>query len=89
MALGRVVGEVWASRKVEGLVGRRLVAVALAGEDRVVVAIDTLGSRRGQEVLVAFGSGARNVLSPGPANLELVCDAAISLLVDGGGDVSR
>lgn len=48
----------------------------------LVVAIDTLAARTGQEVLVAFGSGARNVLEPGPHNRHLLCDAAIALLVD-------
>lgn len=83
MRAGRVLGEVWATRKVAGLAGRKLVVVALEGEDRAVVAIDTLEARRGAEVLVAFGSGARNVLRPGPDNRELICDAAVSLLIDG------
>lgn len=48
----------------------------------LVVAIDTLAARTGQEVLVALGSGARNVLEPGPHNRHLLCDAAIALLVD-------
>ncbi|MFI5291215.1 MAG: EutN/CcmL family microcompartment protein, partial [Polyangia bacterium] len=66
-----------------GLDGRRLVLVAVSGEDRVMVAIDTLDAREGQAVLVSVGSGARNVLSPGPDNRALLCDAAIALLVDG------
>jgi microcompartment protein CcmK/EutM len=80
---GRVVGDVWATRKAPGLGGRRLVLVAVAGQDRVMVAIDTLDSRAGEEVLVAVGSGARNVLAPGPDNRNLLCDCAISLIVDG------
>jgi hypothetical protein len=48
-----------------------------------MVAIDTLDAREQQPVLVSVGSGARNVLKPGPDNRELLCDAAISLLVDG------
>lgn len=86
-----VVGEVWATRKAPGLAGRRLVLVApVEGgrpTGRVVVAVDTLEARAGQEVLVAFGSGARNVLRPGPANRDLLCDCAVALLVDppGGG----
>jgi microcompartment protein CcmK/EutM len=79
----RVIGEVWATRKAAGLGGRRLLLCAPDGEDRVVVAIDTLDAREGQAVLVSFGSGARNVLAPGPANRGLLCDAAISLVVDG------
>ena len=87
MIRGRVIGEVWATRQSALLDGRRLVLVGVDGADRAMVAIDTLGSREGQSVLVAVGSGARNVLKPGPDNRELLCDAAIALLVDGGTDV--
>ena len=80
MRRGRVIGEVWAARKMAKLTGQRFVLVALQGEDRVVVAIDTLDVRRGQSVQVSFGSGARNVLAPGPHNRTLLCDAAVSLL---------
>jgi ethanolamine utilization protein EutN len=82
---GRVVGEVWATRKSPGLAGRRLVLVAVEGADRALVAVDTLEARDGQRVLVSLGSGARNVLRPGPDNREVLCDAAVSLLVDGEG----
>jgi microcompartment protein CcmK/EutM len=83
MIAGRVIGEVWATRKAPGLTGRRLVLVGVDGADRAMVAIDTLDARAGQRVLVAVGSGARNVLAPGPDNRALLCDAAVALLVDG------
>jgi microcompartment protein CcmK/EutM len=83
---GRVLGEVWATRKAAGLAQRKLVLVQVTREDRVVVAVDSLAARQGQEVLVAFGSGARNVLLPGPDNRGLLCDAAVALLIDGGVD---
>jgi microcompartment protein CcmK/EutM len=83
MIPGKVIGEVWGTRKVAQLDGRRLLLVAVRGQDRVMVAIDTLDARQGDDVLVAVGSGARNVLEPGPDNRELVCDAAVALLVDG------
>ena len=82
MIRGRVIGEVWATRKLPGLEGRRMVLVAATGADRVLVAYDTLDAREGQDVLVSVGSGARNVLEPGPDNRALVCDAAVSLVVD-------
>jgi microcompartment protein CcmK/EutM len=47
-----------------------------------VVAIDTLDARDGQEVLIAYGSGARNVLEPGPHNRHVLCDAAVALLLE-------
>ena len=79
----RVIGEVWGARRSAGLDGRRLVLVTDGEGDRVTVAIDVLEARVGQQALVAFGSGARNVLAPGPDNRALLCDAAIALLVDG------
>ena len=86
MTRGRVLGEVWATRKSAGLDGRKLVLVATLdgahATDRVVVAIDALEARVGQEVLVSWGSGARNVLGGGR---DVLCDAAVSLLVDGDG----
>ena len=85
MIRGRVIGEAWAARKAAGLDGQKLLLVGLTREDRVLVAIDTLGAREGQEVLVALGSGGRNVLKAGPDNREILCDAAIALLIDGEG----
>jgi microcompartment protein CcmK/EutM len=85
MIPGRVIGEVWATRKVAPLDGRLLKLVAVRGQDRVLVAFDTLDARSGDAVLVALGSGARNVIEPGPNNRALVCDAAIALIVDGEG----
>jgi microcompartment protein CcmK/EutM len=79
---GRVIGEVWATKKAPGLRGRRLLLVAVDGEDRVMIAIDTLDAREGQAVLVAPGSGGRNVIQPGPDNRAVLCDAAIALLRD-------
>jgi microcompartment protein CcmK/EutM len=87
---GTIIGNVWATRQAAGLTGRKLVLVAerdAAGQPsgRVVVAIDTLDARSGQDVTVAFGSGARNVLRPGPENRDLLCDAAVAMIVEGAG----
>ncbi len=93
MKRGLVVGEIWATRKAIGLAGRQLklvveypthgapdpVALGLAP---LVVAVDTLDVRSGQEVLVAYGSGARNVLAAGPANRHELCDAAVAMLLE-------
>ena len=85
MIRGRVIGEVWATRKAPGLVGRRLLIVGVDGQDRAMVAIDTLDAREGEDVMVSVGSGARNVLSPGPDNRALLCDAAVATIVEGAG----
>ena len=88
MIRGTIIGQVWGTRHVPGLDGRKLVLVAArdaahAPTGRIVVAIDTLDARGGDDVTVAFGSGARNVLRAGPDNRDLVCDAAVAALVEG------
>ena len=90
MIRATVIGQVWATRKARGLDGQRLLLVAEKdGDDRatgrVVVASDVLDARGGEDVTVAFGSGARNVLRPGQENRDLVCDAAIAAIVEGAG----
>lgn len=91
MKRGLIVGEIWATRKAPGLDGRALKLVVEYAEPGdpspvdlglapLVVAVDTLDARCGQEVLIAYGSGARNVLAPGPANRFELCDAAVAML---------
>jgi microcompartment protein CcmK/EutM len=85
---GTIIGNLWATRQAAGLTGSKLVLVAARDADgaasgRVVVAVDTLDARAGDDVTVAFGSGARNVLKPGPDNRELLCDAAVAAIVEG------
>ncbi len=67
MFLGRVVGEVWATKKVQDLNGLRLLVVEALDERREpgapkvtpVVAADPLGAALGDHVVVAFGKAAR------------------------------
>lgn len=67
MFLGRVVGEVWATRKLADLDGKRLLVIEALDERRdpgapkvtPVVAADPLGAALGQRVIVAFGKAAR------------------------------
>jgi len=67
MFLGRVVGEVWATRKVEDLRSLRLLVVEALDERRdpaaakvtPVVCADPLGADIGEHVVVAFGKAAR------------------------------
>ena len=90
MIRGTVVGQVWATRKARGLDWHKLVLVAARDAEgrasgRLVVAVDTLDARAGEDVTVAFGSGARNVLRPGAENRDLLCDAAVAAIVEGAG----
>ncbi len=67
MFLGRVVGEVWATRKARDLEGKRLLVVEALDERRdpaapkvtPVVAADPIGAGIGEHVVVAFGKAAR------------------------------
>jgi microcompartment protein CcmK/EutM len=87
---GTVIGRVWGTRKARGLDGQTLLLVAAQDAEgrptgRLVVASDVLDARTGEDVTVAFGSGARNVLRAGPDNRDLLCDAAIAAIVEGAG----
>ena len=67
MFLGRVVGEVWATRRDATITGLRLLVVAPLDERRdptapkvtPVVAADPIGAGIGERVVVAFGKAAR------------------------------
>ena len=67
MFLGRVIGEVWATRKAPDLEGKRLLVVEALDERRdpaarkvtPVVAADPIGADYGERVVVAFGKAAR------------------------------
>jgi len=67
MFLGRVIGEVWATRKVNDLEGKRLLVIEavdqrdapLAKKVTPVVAADPIGADLGERVIVAFGKAAR------------------------------
>ena len=83
MTKGKVIGQVWGTRRAAGLDGRKLLLVAPDDSDRVICCVDTLDAGVGDTVLVSWGSGARNVLQPGPDNRHLLCDAAVSMVVDG------
>jgi microcompartment protein CcmK/EutM len=86
---GRVIGEVWATKKCSALAPFRLKLVAEKDAaskptGRVLVALDILDAERGRSVLVSFGSGARNVVRPGAwDNRDILCDCAISQVIDG------
>ena len=67
MFLGRVRGEVWATRKLADLEGLRLVVIEALDEGNdpaalkvtPVIAVDPLGAAVGERVVVAFGKAAR------------------------------
>ncbi|HQC44957.1 MAG TPA: EutN/CcmL family microcompartment protein [Myxococcota bacterium] len=85
MIRGQVIGQVWATKRATRLDGLKLLLVAeqvaKVGTGRVVVATDNLDAGIGDEVLVAFGSGARNAISPG--SRDVLVDAAVVQIIDG------
>ncbi len=88
MIRGAVVGQVWGTRRAPGLEGQRLLLVAASDADgkpsgRLVVAVDVLDARVGEEVTVAFGSGARRVLRPAGDDRDVLCDAAVAAIIEG------
>jgi len=86
---GTVIGEVWATKRAPRMAGRKLLLVAEDVVDggsprptgRVIVAADLLDAGRGDRVVVAFGSGARNAIDPG--SRDVLVDAAVVQVIDG------
>ncbi len=83
MLLGKVVGQVWATRKDEKLTGMKLLVVRHINLDysfrnSYVVAVDSVGAGSGEYVLVTTGSSARqSALTEGKP-----VDAVISAIID-------
>ena len=90
MIRGKIIGEVWATKKTPDIEGKKLVLVSQLSvfQDgsrqpvgRVIVATDNLDASTGQEVVVAFGSGARNSIEP--LSRTVLSDAAVVQIIDG------
>lgn len=84
MILGHVTGEVWCTRKHDGLAGRKLLLVRPHFYDAPfpdlehLVAVDSLDAGVGDEVVVCLGHPAREQLG----DLNLPVDAAVMAVVD-------
>ena len=83
MIIAQVVGNLWATRKEESLIGRKLMIVRPAKLDGTVmgedfVAVDTIDAGIGEMVIVAQGSSARKSLGQN----ESPVDAAIVAIID-------
>ena len=84
MILGRVIGEVWATRKHGALLGRKLLIIRpyfwyapAHGVDQLV-AVDSVGAGIGEDVVVCMGEPARRQL--GSSSIPI--DAAVAAIVD-------
>ena len=88
MFTGKVIGEVWASRRHETLEGFKLLvvdphALAVRGQDGrkpgLVVAADSVDAGVGDEVIVAFGRAGRTALGRGH---DVAVEAAVVGVID-------
>lgn len=84
MIIGKVVGNVWATRKDEGLSGMKLMVVqqldACTGKVLdSLVAVDFIGAGIGDKVIVAQGSSARKACRN---NEDVPVDATIVGIID-------
>lgn len=80
MKICRVVGHLWATKKVESLVGEKLMVVEelKVKNPKRFVAADLVGAGIGEDVIVTSGSTARQAIKkPGSA-----VDAAIVGIID-------
>jgi ethanolamine utilization protein EutN len=82
--LGRVVGEVWATRKHDALSGQKLLIIqptcwyAPPFEVGHLVAVDAVGAGVGEEVVVCMGEPARRHAGSSSVPVE----AAVCAIVD-------
>ena len=85
MIIGKVVVNVWATKKDPKLEGRKLLVVktTAAGNPETIVAVDTIGAGIGEDVLIAKGSVARNAIGDPASPVDAVIVGIIdSLEVD-------
>ncbi len=84
MIIGKVIGNVWATRKEDSLCGLKLMIVEKIdpvsdGRRESIVAVDCVSAGIGEKVLVTFGSSAGKALQ----NQEAPVDATIVGIIDG------
>ncbi|MBC2851706.1 MAG: EutN/CcmL family microcompartment protein [Cetobacterium sp.] len=78
MVIGKIIGNVWATRKDENLNGLKFMIAQLDSGEKIVVC-DYIGAGIGDLVLITRGSGARQVLQD--SNIPI--DAVTIGIVDG------
>lgn len=66
MIIGKVINNVWATRKDESLVGQKFLIVQLMDNNEefkgsIIVAADIIGAGIGDKVLITRGSSSRHV----------------------------
>ena len=69
MILGKVTGNLWATKKDDGLCGQKLMIVKT--DSGTVIATDSIGAGNGDTVILCMGSSAR-MISDSPADTAIV-----------------
>ncbi len=77
MFVGRVVGRVWAVKKLAGLPPGTLSEIELDSKERHIVAFDSLGCGEGERVLILSGSIAARALGQETALVDAVVIASL------------
>lgn len=78
MIIGEVVGNVWATKKYDGLEGQKFLIVKTEAGERIV-AFDSVGAGIGEKVIIAVGGAARNIFNM----KDKPVDSAIIGIIDG------
>ena len=87
MLQGVVVGNVWSTKRIDGLPSGAFLEVEVTGSGDRLVAFDVLGSGQGERVLIAQGSVASGWL-PGRPPVDALIIGSIDEPV-GGGTVTK
>ena len=81
MNTGKVIGNIWATRKADTLNGCKLMLAEIIGGTRAgerLVVVDMIGAGIGDRVLVTTGSSARRMME----NDDSPVDAAVTGIID-------
>ena len=81
MITAKLIDNVWATRKADALVGKKLMlAEVFGGKDngKRLVVVDIISAGLGERVIVATGSAARRMLQDD----NVPCDAAVVGIID-------
>ncbi|WP_417202593.1 EutN/CcmL family microcompartment protein [Acetoanaerobium sticklandii] len=81
MIAGKVIDNIWATRKSDSLKGLKFMLIeAIGGKEsgKYIIAADTIGAGIGERVMICGGSSARKMLG----NNDLPVDAVIVGIID-------
>ncbi|MDR3203769.1 MAG: EutN/CcmL family microcompartment protein [Deltaproteobacteria bacterium] len=82
MIIGKVIGNIWATKKDQKLRNYKLLVVRTktGGKPDTIVAADTIGAGVGEDVLLSMGSVARNSLGDRDSPIDAVVVGIIDTL---------